>query len=58
MAATADLPGATYCGPGGLQEMSGPPRVVASNRLSHDEVAQRRLWEISEEVTGVRYPEQ
>ncbi|MEV7430863.1 oxidoreductase [Nocardioides sp. NPDC092400] len=56
MAATADLPGATYCGPGGLQEMSGPPRVVASNRLSHDEVAQRRLWEISEDVTGVAYP--
>lgn len=56
MAATADLPGATYCGPGGFQEASGPPRVVSSNRLSHDEEAQRRLWEISEEVTGVRYP--
>ncbi|GGO74390.1 oxidoreductase [Nocardioides deserti] len=56
MAATADLPGATYCGPGGLQEASGPPRVVSSNRLSHDEVAQRRLWEISEDVTGVAYP--
>ncbi|MCR6033128.1 SDR family NAD(P)-dependent oxidoreductase [Nocardioides sp. zg-579] len=56
MAATADLPGATYCGPGGPQEVSGPPRVVSSNRLSHDEVAQRRLWEISEDVTGVRYP--
>ncbi|WP_435747235.1 oxidoreductase [Nocardioides sp. SYSU DS0663] len=56
MAATADLPGATYCGPGGLQEMSGPPRVVRSNRLSHDEEAQRRLWEISEDVTGIRYP--
>jgi NAD(P)-dependent dehydrogenase (short-subunit alcohol dehydrogenase family) len=56
MAATADLPGATYCGPGGFQEMSGPPRVVSSSRLSHDEVAQRRLWEISEEVTGVSYP--
>ncbi|MDN4160867.1 oxidoreductase [Nocardioides abyssi] len=56
MAATADLPGATYCGPGGLQEMSGAPRVVSSNRLSHDEVAQRRLWELSEDVTGVSYP--
>jgi NAD(P)-dependent dehydrogenase (short-subunit alcohol dehydrogenase family) len=56
MAATADLPGATYCGPSGLVESSGPPRVVASNRLSHDETAQRRLWQLSEEVTGVRYP--
>jgi NAD(P)-dependent dehydrogenase (short-subunit alcohol dehydrogenase family) len=56
MAATADLPGATYCGPGGLNELSGAPRVVTSTKLSYDEVAQRRLWELSEEVTGVRYP--
>jgi len=56
MAATADLPGATYCGPGGLGELSGAPQVVTSTRLSHDETAQRRLWELSEEVTGVRYP--
>ncbi|WP_127479484.1 oxidoreductase [Nocardioides pantholopis] len=56
MAATADLPGATYCGPGGLQEVSGPPRVVSSSQLSHDEDAQRRLWELSERVTGIRYP--
>jgi NAD(P)-dependent dehydrogenase (short-subunit alcohol dehydrogenase family) len=56
MAATADLPGSTYCGPGGLGELSGAPRVVTSTRLSYDEAAQRKLWGISEEVTGVRYP--
>lgn len=56
MAATADLPGATYCGPSGLGEMSGTPRVVTSNRRSHDENAQRRLWELSEQVTALRYP--
>jgi hypothetical protein len=56
MAATADLPGATYCGPGGLGELSGAPQVVTSTKLSYDETAQRRLWELSEEVTGVRYP--
>ncbi|MBZ5735765.1 SDR family NAD(P)-dependent oxidoreductase [Nocardioides sp. TRM66260-LWL] len=56
MAATADLPGATYCGPAGLGEMSGPATIVTSSRLSHDPSAQRRLWEISEDVTGVRYP--
>jgi len=56
MAATADLPGATYCGPGGPGEMSGPPRVVAANARAHDPDAQRRLWELSEEVTGIRYP--
>ena len=56
MAATADLPGGTYCGPGGLGEMSGAPQVVTSRSLAHDEDAQRRLWEISEQVTGVQYP--
>jgi NAD(P)-dependent dehydrogenase (short-subunit alcohol dehydrogenase family) len=56
MAATADLPGSTYCGPGRLAQWSGPPQVVTSTRLSYDETAQRRLWELSEEVTGIRYP--
>ncbi len=56
MAATADLPGATYVGPGGPGEMSGLPQVVSSAPMSHDEDAQRRLWELSEEVTGIRYP--
>jgi len=56
MAATADLPGSTYCGPSGWAEQRGLPAVVRSTRLSHDEAAQRRLWEISEDTTGVRYP--
>ena len=56
MAATADLPGATYVGPDGFLEWGGRPRVTASNKLSHDETAQRRLWQLSEEVTGIRYP--
>lgn len=56
MAATADLPGATYCGPSGLSQLAGSPQIVTSNQLSHNEVAQNRLWEISEEVTGVHYP--
>ncbi len=56
MAATADLPGGTYCGPSGLKEMSGAPQVVTSNRRSYDEKAQRRLWEISEQTTGISYP--
>jgi NAD(P)-dependent dehydrogenase (short-subunit alcohol dehydrogenase family) len=56
MAATADLPGATYIGPGGLGEMRGAPHVVTSARLSRDMDAQRRLWALSEETTGIRYP--
>lgn len=56
MAATADLPGSTYVGPSGLGEVSGTPQVVAPRRLALDPDAQRRLWEISEEVTGITYP--
>jgi NAD(P)-dependent dehydrogenase (short-subunit alcohol dehydrogenase family) len=56
MAATAELPGATYCGPDGFLEWGGRPRVTTSNKLSNDEAAQRRLWELSEETTGITYP--
>jgi len=56
MAATADLPGATYVGPDGFLEWGGRPRVTTGNKLSNDEAAQRRLWELSEETTGVTYP--
>ncbi|MCF6376020.1 oxidoreductase [Nocardioides KLBMP 9356] len=56
MAATADLPGGTYVGPGGPGEAGGRPRVVGSTALSHDAAAQRRLWELSEETVGLSYP--
>jgi NAD(P)-dependent dehydrogenase (short-subunit alcohol dehydrogenase family) len=56
MAATADLPGSTYVGPSGPGEASGPPQVVGTARLARDEVAQRRLWETSEETVGLTWP--
>ena len=56
MAATADLPGGTYVGPGGLGQTSGRPCIVASAPLAHDEMAQRRLWETSEETVGLSWP--
>lgn len=56
MAATADLPGATYCGPSGPAEMAGHPRVVSSSRLARDETAAARLWEISEQAVGLTWP--
>jgi NAD(P)-dependent dehydrogenase (short-subunit alcohol dehydrogenase family) len=55
MAATADLPGSTYIGPSGLMQMKGYPRIVSPRRLALDREAQRRLWEISEEATGVKF---
>lgn len=56
MAATADLPGGTYCGPSGPGEYAGLPVVVTSRRLAHDESAQRELWELSERTVGIEYP--
>lgn len=56
MAATADLPGSTYVGPDGPGQMRGYPRVVRPRRLALDETAQRRLWDLSELATGLRYP--
>jgi NAD(P)-dependent dehydrogenase (short-subunit alcohol dehydrogenase family) len=45
-----------YYGPGGFAEQRGYPKVVKSSAKSHDEARQRRLWEVSEELTGVTYP--
>jgi NAD(P)-dependent dehydrogenase (short-subunit alcohol dehydrogenase family) len=55
-AATApDLPGGSFIGPDGSGEQRGYPKVVTAARRAYDESAWRRLWEISEELTGVRY---
>ena len=56
MAATADLPGGTYVGPSGFAEMHGMPQVVGTRKLARDAGVARRLWEISEQATGVVYP--
>jgi NAD(P)-dependent dehydrogenase (short-subunit alcohol dehydrogenase family) len=48
--------GGQYYGPDGLGEQRGYPKVVGSSKQSHDQDAQRRLWTISEELTGVTYP--
>ena len=47
--------GGQYLGPGGFMEMRGNPKVVSSNRRSHDIAVQRRLWTVSEELTGVTF---
>jgi len=56
MAATADLPGATYVGPGGVGELRGMPEIVGASRLARDPEAARRLWDIAQDTTGVVYP--
>jgi NAD(P)-dependent dehydrogenase (short-subunit alcohol dehydrogenase family) len=48
--------GGQYYGPDGFGEQRGYPKVVASTKKSHDADLQRRLWAVSEELTGVVYP--
>jgi NAD(P)-dependent dehydrogenase (short-subunit alcohol dehydrogenase family) len=54
-AATADVDGGAYVEPGGLMNMRGPPTVGRSNDASYDRADARKLWEYSEEATGVEF---
>jgi NAD(P)-dependent dehydrogenase (short-subunit alcohol dehydrogenase family) len=48
--------GGEYVGPGGPFELRGYPEAVSSSRRSHDVAVQRRLWTVSEQLTGVVFP--
>lgn len=48
--------GGDYYAPSRLMEFTGYPARRKSSDASYDRGAQRRLWEISEELTAVHYP--
>jgi NAD(P)-dependent dehydrogenase (short-subunit alcohol dehydrogenase family) len=54
-AATAAIPGGSFVGPDGFQEMRGEPKVVRPTRAARDPETARRLWDVSEELTGVEF---
>jgi NAD(P)-dependent dehydrogenase (short-subunit alcohol dehydrogenase family) len=54
-ATSPEVRGADYIGPDGFMENNGHPRKTASTTRSHDRDAARRLWQVSEELTAVRY---
>lgn len=57
-AATASsVSGGTFYGPDGFLEMNGYPTQVESSPRSHDRAAAARLWDVSEQLTGVRFKE-
>jgi len=47
--------GGNYYGPGGKGERSGYPVVVSSNEASHNQQDAATLWEVSEDLTGVKF---
>lgn len=53
-AATAPgVVGGSFVGPDGFLEQRGYPRLVTGAKKAYDEQVARRLWEVSEELTGV-----
>jgi NAD(P)-dependent dehydrogenase (short-subunit alcohol dehydrogenase family) len=55
-AAVADIPGNSYAGPGGFMEQRGAPKLVDRSKAAQDSDVARRLWDVSEALTGVRFP--
>ena len=55
-AAVADIPGNSFAGPGGFMEQRGAPKVVGRSDAAKNPDVARRLWDASEELTGVRFP--
>ena len=55
-ATSPEVASGDYVGPSRMFEAWGPPKKVGSSRRARDESDARRLWERSEELTGVRAP--
>lgn len=54
-AATEDLPGASYVGPDGWAESRGRPQLVGRTPDASDPELAKRLWDVSEQLTGVSF---
>jgi NAD(P)-dependent dehydrogenase (short-subunit alcohol dehydrogenase family) len=55
-AAVEEIPGNSFAGPGGFMEQRGAPRLVNRTGAALDMDVARRLWDVSEQLTGVRFP--
>src|SRR5918992_1294122 len=47
--------GGTFVGPDGFLEQRGHPKPVSPSAAARDREVARRLWKVSEQMTGVRY---
>lgn len=54
-AATQDLPGAAYVGPDGRGELHGYPTLVGRSSTASNVATAERLWNVSEELTGIPF---
>lgn len=49
------LEGGVYVGPDGVGEFRGHPHLATPSSAARDEQVAKRLWAVSEELTGVRF---
>jgi NAD(P)-dependent dehydrogenase (short-subunit alcohol dehydrogenase family) len=54
-AASQDIPGNSYVGPDAFMEQRGHPKLVGRSAAAKDADVAKRLWALSEELTGVRF---
>jgi len=54
-AADPDLAALSFVGPAGVGGWRGRPKLVKLPAAAEDDVAARRLWEVSENLTGVQF---
>ena len=54
-AATQDIPAGSYVGPSGPGELRGHPGLVERSAAASDGETARKLWTLSEELTGVTF---
>jgi NAD(P)-dependent dehydrogenase (short-subunit alcohol dehydrogenase family) len=55
-ASTPGLNGDDFIGPDGMKELRGHPVRVGRSEQAQDTGLAQRLWQLSEQLTGVRYP--
>jgi hypothetical protein len=54
-AAVADIPGDSFTGPSHLMHMRGAPELINRSKRASDSELARRLWTMSEQLTGTRF---
>jgi len=50
-----DVKGGEYYGPDGFNELKGAPVLVKSNAASHNQDDAKKLWELSENLTNIKF---
>lgn len=56
LAAVGDVPGGSFAGPSGLGGVRGPAILIGRPAVADEVDLARRLWEVSERLTGTRFP--